>query len=207
MRKNAETGKFIVIEGLDGSGQTTQVNRLREFLEAKGFQVVTTKEPTPDSKAGKEIRQILDKKVKLDFKELQVLFAEDRREHLESLVEPALKEGKVVISDRYFFSSFAYGSASGVDLEWLIDLNSGFLLPDLTFMLKVAPRICLERIDNRKTERTLFEEEERLANVWKTFEKMPVRFENVFVINGELQPKEVTDEILTLVRLKLDIKN
>ena len=203
MQKNPYKGKFIIFEGLDGSGQSTQAGLLRDFLIKKGYKVVLTKEPTFSSKAGKKIRQVLDKKEKISAKELQELFAKDRKEHLEKLIIPALKEGKIVISDRYFFSSFAYGKASGLDLEWLIKINNEFLLPDITFLLKVSPQICLERIKKRNRERTLFEEKEKLEKVWKIYEILPTRFKNVYMVDGEKSIKEVFEEIKIIINKSL----
>lgn len=199
MIKNTYPGKFIVIEGLDGSGQSTEVSLLRDFFIGKGDQAILTKEPTMDSEAGKKIREALDKKVKFDPAELQKLFAEDRKEHLEKLIIPALKEGKIVISDRYFFSSFAYGKSDGLDLEWLIKLNDDFLLPDLTVILKVRPEVCISRIEGRGEPKTLFERQEKLAKVWEGYELFPSRFENVNMIDGEKSIQEVFNKIKTLL--------
>jgi len=102
MLKNTNKGKFIVFEGLDGSGQSTQAGLLKDFLLEKGYEVILTKEPTIESEAGRKIRKVLDKKLNLSPKELQELFAQDRKEHLENIIIPALKQGKMVISDRYF---------------------------------------------------------------------------------------------------------
>jgi dTMP kinase len=203
IKKNSYPGKFIVFEGLDGSGQSTQAELLRDFLVKKGYQVVLTKEPTLDSEAGKKIRKILDKKSKIEPQKLQELFAQDRREHLENLIIPALKEGKIVISDRYFFSSFAYGASSGVDLDWLIKINDEFLLPDLTFLLKVSPKVCLERIKKRGKERTFFEEKEKLARVWKIYQILPNHFQNIYIIEGERAKEEVFSQIKTLLHFRL----
>ena len=205
MQKNPYPGKFIVIEGLDGSGQTTQANLLRDFLLKTGQGTILTKEPTRDSEAGQKIREILDKKTGVELLQLQKLFAQDRKEHLEKLIMPALKEGKTVISDRYFFSSFAYGSASGADLDWLIEINNTFLIPDLTIILKVNPAICLQRIEKRGVEKTLFEEEEKLKKVWKVYETLPNRFENVNIIDGERTIEEVFEEVKSLVHSKLNL--
>ena len=103
MIQNSYLGKFIVFEGLDGSGQSTQTELLRDFLIEKGYEVIQTKEPTQESKASQEIRETLDKKIKIKPMRLQELFTQDRKEHLDNLINPALKEGKMVISDRYFF--------------------------------------------------------------------------------------------------------
>jgi len=208
-RKN---GVFIAFEGLDGSGQTTEAKLLRDFLTKLGFRVVLTKEPTLDSEAGKKIRKVLDKKIKMRRnriysevkrsvqirpEELQNLFAKDRKEHLKKTIIPTLKQGKIVISDRYLFSSLAYGAASGVNLNWLIKINKKFLLPDLTFILKVSPKICLKRIKKRGNFRTLFEEEKKLARVWQVYKTFPKRFKNVKLINGEKTIKQVFSQIRT----------
>jgi len=189
MKNNPYPGKFIVFEGLDGSGQSTQAGLLKDFLIKKSYQVILTKEPTLDSEAGKRIRETLDKKFETEPSKLQELFAQDRKKHLENVIIPALKEGKIVISDRYFFSSFAYGASSGVNLDWLIKINNEFLLPDLTFILKVKPEVCLERIEKRNLKRTFFEEKEKLEKVWQNYQVLPARFENVYMIEGE-KPKE-----------------
>ena len=205
MLKNPYKGRFIVFEGLDGSGQSTQANLLRNFLIKKGFEVILTKEPTLTSKAGKEIREVLDKKKTIPPAKLQELFAKDRKEHLGKVIIPALKKGKIVISDRYFFSSFAYGKASGVNLEWLIKINNDFLLPDITFLLKVSPKICLERIKkrNKGKKRTLFEEKEKLEKVWQVYKILPTRFKNIYIINGEKPIKEVFKTIKKIINSKL----
>jgi len=205
MKKNSYPGKFIVIEGLDGSGQSTQAELLRDFLAKKGYNVVLTKEPTRDSEAGRKIREILNKKSGILLEELQKLFAQDRKEHLENLVNPALKEGKIVISDRYFFSSFAYGASSGISLDWLTKINDNFLMPDLTFTLRVSPEVCMERIKKRGKDRTFFEEREKLEKVWQTYRLLPDRFENIYIIDGEKTIEEVFSQIKNLIGSKLNL--
>jgi len=185
MLKNTNKGKFIVFEGLDGSGQSTQAGLLKDFLLEKDYEVILTKEPTIDSEAGRKIRKVLDKKLDISSKGLQELFAQDRKEHLENTIIPALKQGKTVISDRYFFSSFAYGAANGLDLEWLIEINNLFLLPNITFLLEVKPETCIERIEGRGLEKTLFEKKEKLEKTWETYKILPGRFENAYLISGE----------------------
>lgn len=187
--------KFIVFEGLDGSGQSTQANLLRDFLTKKGLKVVLTKEPTLDSEAGKKIRKVLDKKEIISSEKLQKLFVQDRKEHLKNLIIPALKRGKTVICDRYFFSTFAYGKAQGLSLNWLIKLNEKFLLPDLIFILKTRPLICIKRIIKRNLKRTLFEEKKKLIKVWQAYKDLPKYFKNVYIIDGEKKINEVFSEI------------
>jgi len=186
---------FIVLEGLDGSGQTSQASLLRDFFIKKEYQVILTKEPTQDSEAGRKIKEILEKKIETEPLELQKLYAKDRKEHLEKVIVPALKEGKVVVSDRYFFSTFAYGTAHGADLDELIKLNENFLYPDLTFLLKVSPEVCISRIEERGNSKTLFERKEKLAKVWQVYERLPKMFENIEVIDGEKSIEEVSKDI------------
>jgi len=205
MKKNPYSGKFIVFEGLDGSGQTTQVNLLKEFLTRKEFKVISTKEPTLDSKAGKKIRKVLDKELTISAKKLQGLFAKDRAKHLKKIIIPNLKSGKVVISDRYLFSSLAYGTGNGLDLDYLISLNKKFLEPDLTIFLKTSPRVCVERIKKRGEKITLFEKERQLEKVWKIFEKLSKKFRNIVVLDGEKSIKEIFEEIKKIVHSKLNL--
>jgi len=195
MVKNTYPGKFIVIEGLDGSGQTTQVSLLAEFLDRNGYSVVKTKEPTQDSEAGKKIKKILEEHIEIDPLEFQKLYVQDRKEHLEKVIIPALKKGKMVISDRYFFSTFAYGTAHGSNIEELIRLNDNFLYPDITFLLQVGPKVSIARIEKRGDPQTLFEKQEKLSKVWDIYEKFPLRFENVYLINGEGSVEQVAEQV------------
>ncbi|MBU3896070.1 dTMP kinase [Patescibacteria group bacterium] len=195
MIQNTHQGKFIVFDSLDGSGQSTQISLLRDFLIGKGFNVLVTKEPTKDSDPGKKIREALDRKVKLDPLELQKLFTEDRRIHLDNLIIPALKQGTWVITDRYFLSTFAYGVSEGLDLDLLIKMNDGFLYPDQGFILKVRPEVCIDRIEKRGTTKTLFERKAKLAEVWKTYEILPQRVPNFSIMDGERAILEVFEDV------------
>ena len=200
MLDNPYKGKFIVFEGLDGSGQTTQVKLLAEFLKnlpaqaGNKFKVLTTKEPTLDSKAGKLIRAVLDKKEKIPPKKLQELYAQDRKEHLNKVIIPNLKKGKIVISDRYFFSSFAYGSLA-VPLSYLLKINDKFLLPDITFFINTKPRTSFLRIKKRGKKQTFFEVENKLRKVYQNHKKIFKKFKNVIFIDGEKSILKVHQEI------------
>ena len=199
MIRNPYSGKFIVIEGLDGSGQSTQAETLKVFLSEEGKEVVLTKEPTADSDAGKKIKEILREKNIISSWELQKLFVQDRKEHLSNLIMPSLKKGTIVISDRYFFSTFAYGVSDGLNLDKLIEMNNDFLLPDLTFILKVSPEVCMERIEERGKGTELFEKREKLEKVWQTYEILPNKFKNVYMIDGEKTKGEVFSRIKEIV--------
>lgn len=205
MEKNNYSGKFIVFDGLDGSGQSSQAKLLKDFLISRNHEAILTKEPTPDCEAGREIRRILRKESHATAERLQQLFVEDRQDHLEKLIIPTLKEGKMVISDRYFFSTVCFGASDGLDLEWLINLNSNFLLPNLIFFLEVKPEICIQRIEKRGSLRELFEEKEKLAKVWQFYKMMPNRFDNIHILDGERPIETIFNEIEDIVISKLKL--
>lgn len=204
MRKNPHKGKFIVLEGLDGSGQSTQVERVTATLLKKGVRVFTTKEPTNDV-VGLLIREILRLKKKVHPRTLQRLFVADREEHQQKVVIPHLKHGVNVISDRYAFSTVAFGSLAISRLDLLI-WNEDFLMPDLTIILKVSPEICVERMRESRTELELFEEVEKLGKVWETYEWLAKKFgQNVVIVDGERDEEEITQEILDIIQARLGL--
>jgi len=195
---NRIKGKFIVFEGLDGSGQTTQSHLLRDFLKSKGFPVVLTKEPTLKSKSGKKIKRILQEEIKVSPLKLQELFAQDREHHLKNLILPSLRKGKIVICDRYLFSSYAYGSIN-LDLDYLKKLNKGFILPDIVFFLDVSPNICIDRIKKRNADIDLFEKTDILKKVYKNYHKIFKDFKNVYIIEGGKSIEEVFTQIKEII--------
>lgn len=195
MQKNNFPGKFIVIEGLDGSGKSAQVDLLVEYLKSNNKEVVLTREPTTESEFGIKIKQALKKEIVVEPLELQNLYVQDRREHLKNKVMPALREGKFVVSSRYAFSTFAYGYSDGLDVDLLIKLNEEFLLPDLTIVVDVAPELCVKRIEGRGEEKELFEQLEKLTKVNEIYKKIPAMFENAVSVSGEDSIPEVFEKI------------
>jgi dTMP kinase len=204
MIKNPYKGKFIVFDSLDGAGNSTQVKLLADYLNKIGKRTHITKEPT-SSLIGGLIKSQLTHDWKSSPECLQLLFCADRAYHLEKEIIPLLKKGINVISDRYFFSTMAYGNLEINDLNWLIEINKKFILPDLTFFLKVSPRICIERIKKDRFEITLFEKEEILRKVWKNYEILAKRFKNVYIIDGERSIEEISNEIIKITEKKLKL--
>ncbi len=143
-------GLFITFEGPEGSGKSTQIKLLRQFLAERGHDVVTTREPGGTA-AGDRIRSVLlDKDCgSLEPETELFLMLAQRSEHLKKVILPALKAGKTVLCDRYFDSSMAYqGHARGLKLERVRSVHEAFLpgfLPDLTVLLRIAPEVGLER--------------------------------------------------------------
>lgn len=166
--QNPHKGFFVAIEGLDGSGQSTQIDNLSQLLKPLGLRVLTTKEPT-NRVAGGMIRSVLLKEMNLPPDSLQAVFAADRMQHLKTDIEPVLSMGGVAITDRYFWSSFAYGGSEGVDVDWLMHLNKRCLIPDVTIFLNVSAEVCIERMGKDRFHTELFEEQAKLANVHNLF--------------------------------------
>lgn len=136
-------GKFIVLDGIDGSGTTTHAEELKNWLVNQGYAVVLTQEPS-SRKIGALIRTIIkthDTSPTVDA----LLFAVDRVDHLETIIKPALEANKIVISDRYVESSIAYQTAAGLKMTWILEINKFAEKPDLTIILDVPPEVGLSR--------------------------------------------------------------
>lgn len=206
-------GRFIVIEGIDGAGTTTQVARLGAALERLGRRVVTTFEPT-SGPVGRLLRDVLSRKVTVADAEgvrgfsaatLSLLFAADRLDHLGALIEPALAEGKDVITDRYDLSSLAYQSATarGADLApWIRELNRHARRPDLTVVLRVAPEEAERRRLLRGGAPELYEQRDlqrRLASFYDRAAELLPAGDRVEHLDAEGSEEEVTRALVDRV--------
>ncbi len=190
-------GKFIVFEGLDGSGQSTQAERLGSFLKKKKIKTHITKEPT-NNLIGGLIRGRLQGDWKSTPECLQLLFAADRAHHLEKEVTSFLEKGINVICDRYFFSSIAFGSLEIKDWNWLKEINKMFVVPDVVFYLKVSPDVCIKRISDTRFSFELFEKEEKLKAIEKSYNRLAKEYDFFRIIDGEKKIEEVSEEIISL---------
>ncbi|MBL7170255.1 MAG: dTMP kinase [Candidatus Aenigmarchaeota archaeon] len=192
-------GLFIVFEGPDGSGLSTQSNLLAKWFESKKKKVLLTKEPT-NNMIGGIIRGILRKEWKVDMKTLALLFSADRAHHLESEIEPALKKGYNVICDRYVLSTLAF-EGTGAKIEWLKQLNSQFRTPDFTFIMDVPGRICVERIKKSRFGIEFFEEPEKLDRIRENYKELKDYFPNTFIIKGDTKPPdEINQKIIEIIQ-------
>ena len=190
-------GFFIDIEGLDGSGASTQVKLVTKELKKQGVKPYLTKEPT-EGPIGKLVRSALEGQWNsLPPASVQLLFAADRGRHLNEEIIPKLEKGKMIITDRYAWASVAFGSVH-LSKEWLLELNRDFILPDLTIFIEVTPEICLKRLEKEKKEVRLFEEEEHLEKTWDTYHWLAQKFwwAQIAVVDGEREIEEVTADIL-----------
>jgi dTMP kinase len=190
-------GKFIVFEGIDGSGITTQATLLRNYLISKNKDALLTKEPT-DGLVGGIIKSALRKEWNTDPLTLQTLFAADRSHHLKTEIEPALKRGKAVICDRYILSSLVFGSL-GVSVGILKQLNAEFRRPNMTFIVDTHPRICMERMKKARHHVELFEEEQKLEQVRRNMLSLKSYFPDTFVIDGNRAPEDILKDIAKII--------
>lgn len=191
-----------MLEGLDGSGISTQASLLEAHLRKKGFKTFLTKEPT-NGPIGGMIKQVMGKNHSTSFKSLQLLFCADRAKHLEDEIEPALAKGKIVICDRYLFSTLAYGFGAGVDFHWLFNVNRVFRMPDLALFIDIAPDVSMSIIESGKEKRMLFEKREAVAKVRRAYLNLAKRFK-FKIVNGDQsvadtgkELQEVVDKFLT----------
>ncbi|MDD5758313.1 MAG: dTMP kinase [Desulfobulbaceae bacterium] len=164
------SGCLIVLEGIDGTGKSTQIALLAEVLRQDGLEVVVTREPT-EGVYGQQIRRLYQNRESVSRHEELALFLADRREHVEKVIAPALEQGKVVISDRYYFSTAAYQGAVGFDPEDIIRQNELFApVPDLVLLIELTPAQAVRRIEQYRQESlNHFEQEESLRQVAKVF--------------------------------------
>ena len=168
-------GFFLVLEGIDGAGTTTQAKLVREYLQAVDLPtvIVVTAEPTKGP-VGAMIRQILSGRLKgpeglrFDEKALALLFAADRLDHEANDLGPLLDAGLIVICDRYTMSSLAYQSLD-MDKQWIIEINRMARLPDLTVLLDVDVETALNRIGHRGVSGDLYEEKAILERVRQNY--------------------------------------
>ena len=200
------SGKFIVFEGIDGAGKTTQVNLLAKRLEAAGKKAHLTAEPTA-LPSGKELRRVLGGEIKKSACETAVLFALDRIAHnidAEEGIGALLEAGYDVICDRYYYSSLAY-QGSSTDYEWVKSLNlrcPEIRKPDLCIFLDLTPEQSLERITRGRDKLEIFENVETLTKVRERFFSTIVDLadDNIAVIDAYRTPEEIAEDIWSLYK-------
>jgi dTMP kinase len=161
-------GLFIVLEGIDGTGKSTQARRLGEWFEKQGREVMISREPT-DGPWGKKLRESAATGRLSPQDELQY-FLNDRRQHVEEKIAPALAAGKVVILDRYYFSTMAYQGARGFDPAEIRRMNEAFApVPDLLLILDLDVDTAHDRIGHRGDSTNEFEKHESLTRCREIF--------------------------------------
>ncbi len=206
-KEQGRKGGFIVFEGIDGSGKSTQIRMTADRLRDPGQPVHTTFEPT-NGLVGKLIRQMLAGTVRADQRALACLFAADRTDHLvneNNGLRKKVAEGNLVLCDRYYFSSYAYHSQY-VDMDWVItvnSLNAAILKPDLTIFIDVAPETCFERIKGNRGRFDMYEHLEIMKKVraqyFKAFDRLR-ETERIVVVDGNQSMERVGEVIFQEIR-------
>ena len=191
-------GTFIIFEGIDGTGKSTQIELLANTLEKLGHRVVRTREPT-EGIYGQKIRALYKNRSAVSSSEELELFIKDRREHVETLINPALEAGDVVLCDRYFLSTAAYQGAAGGDPETIIARHRFAPEPDLAIIIEVPPQLCISRITEKRGDQLNdFEQLESLKKVNSIFKQMDLPY--VQRVNGSLTEKEVHLQVRELTK-------
>lgn len=199
-------GKFIVFEGIDGAGKSTQISLLEEKLKKEGRKVFVTAEPT-QSVTGGALRDALSGNYKRSAAELAAMFLADRVFHNVNEkcgIQQALDKGFDVISDRYYYSSFAYQGLES-DIDWVIDMNlhcPEILKPDLCVFLDLDAEKSKQRIDSARMATEIFENSEMLEKIRSKFFDVFNRLEgeNICIIDASQSIDKVTEEIYSAIQ-------
>jgi dTMP kinase len=190
----AKKGVFICIEGLDGSGKSTQAKLLTKKLNRAGYKAVYTAEPS-QGKIGKFIRKRLFEANRMPTTVEALLFAADRIEHVQNQVAPALAEGKIVVSDRYVYSSLAYQGSAGLSLDWIEAVNANAQKPDLCIFIDVEPSVVLERLKRKKSVMENLETQQKVREIYLKY----VQKGELLRVDGGKSKSEVLDALYAQV--------
>lgn len=216
LKRNPYSGVYIALEGVDGSGKTTQVQKLQEYFKSQGKEVVVTREPRKEGLIGDLVQKILTGKEKVPTIAIQYLFSADRSAHHEELVLPALKKGMVVITDRCFWSAIVYGildrtggayDKNDADLllinQSILSMYHQFTVPDYTFYLKISLDTALSRINKKSDVREIYEDKKKLEKIIEGYQYLKNKFtDEIIEMNGEEHVDAVTKNILERIEVR-----
>jgi dTMP kinase len=193
---------FVSFEGADGSGKSTQAQRLRDTLAAEGREVVLTREPG-GTELGERARELVLNGPHMGAWAEAALYASSRAQHVEEVIRPALDRGAVVVCDRYIDSSLAYqGVGRGLGVDAVLELNlavTGGLLPDVTFLLLIDPDVASGRYD--KSDRLEREGAALQVAVDAAYRELATRFpERIVTVDADRPPAEIGNEIREQLR-------
>jgi dTMP kinase len=212
-KRNPYRGLYIALEGIDGSGKTVQVPRLREFLQKEEKGVVTTREPRKEGLIADIINRLLQGSINLPQEAFQHLFTVDRFLHHHELVVPALKVGKVVITDRCFWSAIPYGMwEMGARFDYdkkkmlpiaqqLLAMQCQFIVPDITFYLDVTPEVAINRVLKKADSKEIYEEKHILEKVIEGYQWLLQEFPHeFFIIDARKSIEDVTLDMIQMIK-------
>ncbi len=198
-------GNFIVIEGIDGSGTTTQTRLLCKWLEKQNKEFIRTQEPVKeDLHIGKVIKEhLLQDNDNHSPESIALAFAADRLVHLEDRIVPALEEGKIVVSDRYYHSSMVYQPEHGADLKWVREINKYARKPDATIIVDVPAEESVKRQQERDGGKSsiIFENPEFQSKIRQRYIDLEeILDENIYIVDGTRSIEEVHEDIVKIVK-------
>lgn len=207
-KRNPYKGKFIAFEGIDGSGKTTQVKLLKKVLEKQGKKVFLTKNPTRKGPIGRLIHQVLRGRIKIPLISFQYLYSADRQVQQLEIIEH-LKKGEIVISDRYIWSSVAYGISDRDSTDYknttnfllisqsILSMFYQFILPDVFIYLDISSKTALKRLSGMDKEKEIYEDVSKLDKIRNGYLFVIKMFKKeMSVVDGEKPVKEIAKEIL-----------
>lgn len=215
LRENPYKGLYIALEGIDGCGKTTQIERLARYFESKGKKVVVTREPRKKGIIGDMVQKILLGNLKFPQIAFQNLFATDRFLNQAEVVEPTIKNRKILISDRCFWSAVVYGildkTKNKYDLkeaeqllvaQSILSMYHQFIVPDYTFYLRISIPTSMKRLGSKNDTKEIYEDKQKIKGAMLGYEWLAEKFKNKFIIiDGEKPIDEVTGEMINKIKL------
>ena len=214
-RKNQHKGLYIVLEGINASGKNTQINNLKTYFQSQGKKVVTTDEPTKTLPIGKFVRKLITDGEKIPPSALQYLYTADRIINHQTIIIPALKQGKIVLASRSFWSAVVYGvmdqgerdyTRPDADLilvaQGILSMYHQTLLPDYTFYLDIPVDAALKRMKKLRRTKDIYETRGKLAQLLSGYRWLKEQYKDEFIsIDAEKPIDAVTEDILQMVKL------
>ena len=204
-RRNEFAGKLITFCGLDGCGKSTMIKMLSDELAQEGYEVLVTKQPTDMMRRTDIFRTFMDNPdhSNYEYRSLSLMAAADRIQHVNHVILPALKAGKIVICDRYFFSCLANLRARGYkDDSWIYDISRSIIKPDLAFFLDVTPAVAMMRVRERPEEKDRFVDVDLQYKLHDEYRDIALLNQGI-LLSSDDKPENTYENIISLVRGKL----
>jgi dTMP kinase len=188
---------LVAIEGLDGSGKSSLMENLASLLRRTDEAFVLTYEPT-DGPIGREIKAYLEEDGERNLALEALMFAADRVWHLENLIGPALQEGKIVVTDRYKYSSLAYQSSPEIPEEWIEEINAFAPEAEVAVFLDADPETCRHRLEGTRRMASVMDDLETQWAIYRRYLDM-VEAGRLIMVNGKRSQREVAEEVFELI--------